>query len=131
LDGLAATVSHDSGPENTAVSQPACRYRSFPLTLRREFAAARPGVSMSLAFVFPGQGSQAVGMGAELAEAFSAAREVFEEVDDALGQKLFRLMREGPIEELTLTENAQPALMAVSMAVVLVLERDLGVPMSK
>jgi len=86
---------------------------------------------MSLAFVFPGQGSQAVGMGAELAEAFAAAREVFEEVDDALGQKLFRLMRDGPIEELTLTENAQPALMAVSMAVVRTLEAELGVSMSK
>jgi [acyl-carrier-protein] S-malonyltransferase len=86
---------------------------------------------MSLAFVFPGQGSQAVGMGAELAEAFAASREVFEEVDDALGQKLFRLMRDGPIEELTLTENAQPALMAVSMAVVRTLEAELGVSMSK
>jgi [acyl-carrier-protein] S-malonyltransferase len=86
---------------------------------------------MGLAFVFPGQGSQAVGMGTELAEAFAAAREVFEEVDDALGQKLFRLMRDGPIEALTLTENAQPALMAVSMAVVRALEGELGVPMSK
>src|SRR3984957_4640716 len=86
---------------------------------------------MGLAFVFPGQGSQAVGMGTELAEAFAAAREVFEEVDDALGQKLSKLMRDGPIEELTLTENAQPALMAVSMAVVRALENELGVSMSK
>jgi [acyl-carrier-protein] S-malonyltransferase len=86
---------------------------------------------MGFAFVFPGQGSQAVGMGVELAEAFAPAREVFEEVDDALGQKLARLMRDGPIEELTLTENAQPALMAVSMAVARVLERELGVPISK
>jgi [acyl-carrier-protein] S-malonyltransferase len=86
---------------------------------------------MGLAFVFPGQGSQAVGMGTELAEAFAAAREVFEEVDDALGQKLFRLMRDGPIEDLTLTENAQPALMAVSMAVVRTLENELGVSMTK
>nr|MDQ2860970.1 ACP S-malonyltransferase [Pseudomonadota bacterium] len=82
---------------------------------------------MSLAFLFPGQGSQAVGMGAELAGAFAAARAVFEEVDDALGQKLARLMREGPIEELTLTENAQPALMAVSLAVMRVLEGDFGI----
>jgi len=81
---------------------------------------------MSLAFVFPGQGSQAVGMGAELAEAFAAARAVFEEVDDALGQKLFRLMREGPIEDLTLTENAQPALMAVSLAVMASLAAEFG-----
>jgi [acyl-carrier-protein] S-malonyltransferase len=86
---------------------------------------------MGLSFVFPGQGSQAVGMGTELAEAFAAAREVFEEVDDALGQKLSKLMRDGPIEDLTLTENAQPALMAVSMAVVRTLENELGVPMTK
>jgi [acyl-carrier-protein] S-malonyltransferase len=84
---------------------------------------------MSLAFIFPGQGSQAVGMGADIAEAFPAAREVFEEVDDALGEKLSRLMREGPIETLTLTENTQPALMAVSVAVARVLERDFGVPL--
>jgi [acyl-carrier-protein] S-malonyltransferase len=79
---------------------------------------------MSLAFLFPGQGSQAVGMGAELAVAFAAARAVFEEVDDALEQKLGKLMRDGPIEDLTLTENAQPALMAVSLAVIRVLEAE-------
>ena len=81
---------------------------------------------MNRAFVFPGQGSQAVGMGRELAAAFTSAREVFEEVDDALGQTLTRLMFEGPEDELRLTENAQPALMAVSLAVVRVLERDAG-----
>jgi [acyl-carrier-protein] S-malonyltransferase len=86
---------------------------------------------MSLAFTFPGQGSQAVGMGAELAEAFGSAREVFQEVDDALGQKLSKLMREGPIEELTLTENAQPALMAVSLAVVRALKAEFGVDIGK
>jgi len=79
------------------------------------------------AFVFPGQGSQSIGMGAELAEAFACAREVFEEVDDALGQKLSALMFSGDIAELTSTENAQPALMAVSMAVVRVLEREGGI----
>src|SRR4051794_17017492 len=73
------------------------------------------------AFTFPGQGSQAVGMGKELAEAFAEARAVFAEVDDALGQKLSGVMFEGPAETLQLTENAQPALMAVSMAVVRVL----------
>ncbi len=78
------------------------------------------------AFVFPGQGSQAVGMGRELAEAFPAARLVFEEVDDALSQKLSKLMAEGPESDLTLTENAQPALMAVSLAVVRVLEQEGG-----
>ncbi len=77
---------------------------------------------MSRAFVFPGQGSQAVGMGRELAQAFPEARLVFEEVDEALKQKLSGMMFEGPEDELTLTENAQPALMAVSMAVVRVLE---------
>jgi len=82
---------------------------------------------MSLAFVFPGQGSQAVGMGADLAEAFASAREVFQEVDDALGQKLSKLIWEGPEDELTLTENAQPALMAVSVAVTRALEKEFGI----
>lgn len=86
---------------------------------------------MSRAFVFPGQGSQAVGMGRELAEAFTAARHVFQEVDDALSQKLSALMFEGPEDQLTLTENAQPALMAVSMAVVRVLEAEGGLDLSK
>src|SRR5262245_46188501 len=78
---------------------------------------------MSIAFVFPGQGSQAVGMGRALAEAFGPAREVFEEVDEALKQRLTRLMFEGPESELTLTQNTQPALMAMSLAVVRVIER--------
>ncbi len=78
------------------------------------------------AFVFPGQGSQTVGMGAALAEASRAARDVFDEVDEALGQNLFRLMREGPEEELKLTENAQPAIMAHSIAVF----RTLGVTLA-
>ena len=86
---------------------------------------------MSRAFVFPGQGSQAVGMGRELAEAFAAARHVFQEVDEALGQKLSTLMFEGPEDQLTLTENAQPALMAVSMAVVRVLESEGKLDLSK
>jgi [acyl-carrier-protein] S-malonyltransferase len=79
---------------------------------------------MTTAFIFPGQGSQHIGMGAELAAASIHAREVFAEVDEALGQNLFRLMREGPGEELTLTANAQPAIMAVSIAVLRVLERE-------
>ncbi|MDV7340629.1 ACP S-malonyltransferase [Terasakiella sp. A23] len=79
---------------------------------------------MTRAFVFPGQGSQAVGMGKDLAEAFSVAREVFEEVDDALSQNLSKIMFEGPDDELVLTENAQPALMAVSLAVSRVLETE-------
>ena len=82
---------------------------------------------MSNAFVFPGQGSQDVGMGKALAEAFPAARAVFEEVDAALGEKLSTVMWEGPKEDLTLTQNAQPALMAHSMAVVRVLEADFGI----
>lgn len=79
------------------------------------------------AFIFPGQGSQKVGMGAELAGASAAAREVFGEVDDALRQNLSVLMREGPEDRLTLTENAQPAIMANAMATLRVLERDFGV----
>ena len=82
---------------------------------------------MTRAFVFPGQGSQEVGMGRELAEAFSAARYVFEEVDEALGMNLSRLAFEGPEDDLTLTENAQPALMATSVAAVRVLEAEGGV----
>jgi [acyl-carrier-protein] S-malonyltransferase len=78
------------------------------------------------AFIFPGQGSQSVGMGRDLAASFSAAREVFEEVDDRLGQKLSQLMFEGPQEELTKTENTQPALMAHSVAVIRTLEREGG-----
>lgn len=76
------------------------------------------------AFVFPGQGSQFIGMGRDLAEAFPAARETFEEVDDALGQKLYKLMTEGNEADLNLTENTQPALMAVSMAIINVLTRE-------
>jgi [acyl-carrier-protein] S-malonyltransferase len=78
------------------------------------------------AFIFPGQGSQSVGMGRDLAAAFAPAREVFGEVDEVLKQKLSKLMFEGPAEELTLTENTQPALMAMSMAVLRVMEAEGG-----
>ena len=83
------------------------------------------------AFVFPGQGSQKVGMGVDLAQASPAAREVFEEVNDALGQDLFRIMREGPEETLTLTENAQPAIMANAIAVLRVLEKEGGISLAE
>ena len=79
------------------------------------------------AFVFPGQGSQKVGMGADLAAASAAAREVFEEVDEVLGQNLSKIMREGPEDQLTLTENAQPAIMANAIATLRVLEQDGGI----
>jgi [acyl-carrier-protein] S-malonyltransferase len=86
---------------------------------------------MSLAFLFPGQGSQAIGMGTSLAEAFPSAREVFQEVDEALKQPLSRLMKDGPEDQLTLTENAQPALMAVSLAVIRTLKAEFGVGIEK
>lgn len=86
---------------------------------------------MSIAFVFPGQGSQAVGMGKALAESFPAANEVFAEVDAALGEKLSAVMWEGPIDTLTLTENTQPALMAVSLAAIRVLEREAGLDLKR
>src|SRR6478735_1730017 len=79
------------------------------------------------AFIFPGQGSQAVGMGRALAEASAVARAVFEEVDEALGQHLFKLMSEGPEDELQLTENAQPAIMANAIATLRVLEKEGGI----
>jgi len=82
---------------------------------------------VTVAFTFPGQGSQAVGMGKDLADAFPSARAVFDQVDDALGEKLSAVMWEGPAETLTLTQNAQPALMAVSMAVMAVLEQEFDV----
>ncbi|MDB5593208.1 MAG: fabD [Hyphomicrobiales bacterium] len=86
---------------------------------------------MSLAFVFPGQGSQSVGMGRALAESFPQAQRVFAEVDDALGQKLSAIMFDGPEGELTLTANAQPALMAVSIAVLRVLEAEAGLDLAR
>ena len=86
---------------------------------------------MTAAFVFPGQGSQAIGMGKALAEAFAPARAVFDEVDAALSEKLTAIMWEGPADTLTLTENAQPALMAVSLAVMRVLEAEAGVDLKR
>ncbi len=86
---------------------------------------------MTRAFLFPGQGSQAVGMGKPLADAFAAARETFQEVDDALSQKLSRIMWEGPEADLLLTENAQAAIMANAIAVVRVLEKEMGLDLAK
>ncbi len=86
---------------------------------------------MSLAFIFPGQGAQTPGMGRGLFDAFAAAREVFEEVDEALGERLSRLIFEGPADDLTLTANTQPALMAVSLAAMRALTREFGVDASK
>lgn len=86
---------------------------------------------MAAGFVFPGQGSQTVGMGKALADAFVPARQVFEEVDAALGEKLSTTMWEGPSDRLTLTENAQPALMAVSMAVIRVLQAEAGLDLKR
>src|SRR5256885_16720376 len=86
---------------------------------------------MTRAFIFPGQGCQTVGMGKALAEAFAPARELFEEVDEALKLRLSRLMWEGPESDLTLTENAQPAIMTTSMAVIRVLQRDAGLELAR
>src|SRR5437868_2306323 len=86
---------------------------------------------MMRALVFPGQGSQTVGMGGALAAAYAPARRLFQEVDDALSQHLTRLMFEGPESDLTLTENAQPALMAVSLAVIRVLEAESDFELSR
>jgi [acyl-carrier-protein] S-malonyltransferase len=97
--------------------------------LRRNFRVSAKrfaGASMTAAFTFPGQGSQAIGMGKALADAFPAARAVFDEVDDALGEKLTAIIWDGPAETLQLTENAQPALMAVSLATLRVLETEVG-----
>ena len=82
---------------------------------------------MKYVFVFPGQGSQFVGMGKELSENFTSAKEVFQEVNEALSQDLYKIMTEGPESDLTLTSNTQPALMAMSMAVVRVLEKEFGI----
>ena len=82
---------------------------------------------MNTAYVFPGQGSQAIGMAQALAHAFPTAREVLQEVDDALGQKLSQLMAEGPEDALTLTENAQPAIMAASLAAFRVMQKEMGI----
>src|SRR4051794_33095748 len=86
---------------------------------------------MSTGFIFPGQGSQAVGMGKALADTFASAREVFAEVDSALDQNLTHIIWEGPAEKLTLTENAQPALMATSIAVMRVLETEAGLDLAR
>jgi [acyl-carrier-protein] S-malonyltransferase len=86
---------------------------------------------MTRAFLFPGQGSQQIGMGKVLAEAFAPARDVFQEIDDALSQKLSRLMWEGPESDLTLTENAQPAIMAASLAIIRVLQREAGLEFTR
>ena len=89
------------------------------------------GAGMSVAFIFPGQGSQFVGMGKPLADAFASARAVFDEVDAALGEKLTRIIWDGPADTLKLTENAQPALMAVSLATMRVLEAEAGVEIER
>jgi [acyl-carrier-protein] S-malonyltransferase len=86
---------------------------------------------MTIAFIFPGQGAQQPGMGKSLYEAFASAREVFHEIDEALGEKLSRLIFEGPADELTLTANTQPALMAVSLAAMRALDKEFGVNVAK
>ena len=120
-----------------------CRFVTCPPLARRRPGSldmARIGVSfapftgagpMAVAFVFPGQGSQAVGMGKGLAETFAPARQVFEEVDTALGERLSEIIWNGPAETLMLTQNAQPAVMAVSLAAMRVLEAEAGLKLAR
>src|SRR5262249_23090291 len=104
------------------------RRATLGLRLKRGSATSR---IMTIAFIFPGQGAQAPGMGKSLHDAFGAAREVFQEVDEALGEKLSKLIFEGPADELMLTANTQPALMAVSLAAMRALDHEFGVSIGK
>src|SRR6266566_786262 len=131
--GKAGLYALSAERQGAARQAPTSRLDRRGLTSRmlRCLTARHFGGRMAVAFVFPGQGSQTVGMGNALAEAFPVARAVFNEVDAALGEKLTRVMWEGPSEALTLTENAQPALMAVSLAVMRVLEAEAGVDLAR
>src|SRR5919112_2959908 len=115
-----------SGPRALRLDSSASRCES-----RADFDQLRVPFLMKRAFIFPGQGSQAVGMGKALADAFPQAKAVFDEVDEALSQKLSTVMWEGPAEDLTLTANTQPALMAVSLAAIRVLETEAGLDLGK
>jgi len=131
IEGRRAIGCLDSGdqymPKALWPDHPSCLWaRDFP----RQRDEREKKLS-SRAFIFPGQGSQDVGMGKAIAEAFPAARAVFEEVDEALGEKLSQLIWDGPKDQLTLTANAQPALMAVSMAIIRVLEAEQGLDLAK
>ena len=122
------------GPATLDYRLPLCDWRRPIAASRSRIDSRTQGRKhphVSRAFIFPGQGSQAVGMGSALAQDHAAARAVFAEVDEALGQNLSRLMFEGPAEELTLTANAQPALMAASIAVLRVLEAERGLDLAR
>src|SRR5277367_952356 len=131
-DGSAVAVAR-SRPAQATKSRLSLGYPGRPLTRPgSQYLSPRPGGRpMAVAFVFPGQGSQSVGMGEALAEAFAPARAVFEEVDAALGERLSDIIWNGPADTLTLTENAQPALMAVSLATMRVLENEAGVDLKR
>src|SRR5277367_493708 len=131
-DGSAVAVAR-SRPAQATKSRLSLGYPGRPLTRPgSQYLSPRPGGRpMAVAFVFPGQGSQSVGMGEALAEAFAPARAVFEEVDAALGERLSETIWNGPADTLTLTENAQPALMAVSLATLRVLETEAGVDLTR
>ena len=116
-------ASIDGGP---AVQRRVGLDRRTAIDRRAEVTPPAPGDEGRRALVFPGQGAQTVGMGRDLAAAFSEARQVFDEVDEAFNENLSRLIAEGPEQELTLTRNAQPALMAVSIAALRVFERICG-----
>jgi [acyl-carrier-protein] S-malonyltransferase len=117
---LIAEISHPTSMPKAILDRPGAG------VVKPAVREAGRSTSMTIAFVFPGQGSQAIGMGAELAKTYASARQVFDEVDAALGEKLSELMFAGPLDKLTLTENAQPALMAASLAALRVLEVEKG-----
>ncbi len=137
IEGAVEYVVRHSGQQSLVARAKQTDLHTHALSLPNRAGACGGGAppltraSMTLAFIFPGQGSQTPGMGKSLYDAFGASREVFQEVDEALGEKLSKLIFEGPEDQLTLTANAQPALMAVSLAAVRALAQEFSTPVTK